>query len=169
MRCLSLSGLSDLLAFSPYHPTCAKRSIPYNPLSFSNGNRNWTHNGTIWTNTNNYSESNITFDLNGNIKTYTRRGLVTAPSTYGVIDQLTYTYGDAARPDRLTNRSDAGSNTKGFFHTPAAAAYQYDLNGNMTQDNHKGITVSSKQVGKLRSDNHLKIKVFPSFKSDKSL
>jgi RHS repeat-associated protein len=36
--------------------------------------------------------------------------------------------------------ADVGSNTKGFFHTPAAAAYQYDLNGNMTQDNHKGFT-----------------------------
>lgn len=49
----------------------------------------WTHNGKVWTNTNNYSESNITFDLNGNIKTYTRRGLVTTPRTYGVIDMFT--------------------------------------------------------------------------------
>jgi RHS repeat-associated protein len=123
--------------------TCQDRQQYRFTYDFSNrltAADHWTHNGTVWTNTNRYTESNITFDLNGNIKTYTRRGLVTAPNTYGVIDQLTYTYGDAARPDRLTNMSDAGSNAKGFFHTPAAAAYQYDLNGNMTQDNHKGFT-----------------------------
>jgi len=98
----------------------------------------YTHNGSTWTNTNNYSESGIIYDQNGNIKNYTRRGLVTAPSNYGVIDQLTYTYGDVLRPDRLTNMVDAGSANKGFMYTPAAAAYQYDANGNMTQDNHKG-------------------------------
>ncbi|HLP96411.1 MAG TPA: DUF4329 domain-containing protein [Saprospiraceae bacterium] len=99
----------------------------------------FTHNGTAWVNTNNYSESNIAYDLNGNIKTYTRRGL-TAPATFGIIDQLTYTYGDAARPDRLTNVSDAGSAAKGFKFTSGAAAYTYDLNGNLTQDNHKSLS-----------------------------
>jgi RHS repeat-associated protein len=99
----------------------------------------FTHNGTAWVNTNNYSESNITYDFNGNIKTYTRRGL-TAPATFGIIDQLTYTYGDAARPDRLTNVSDAGSAAKGFKFTSGAAAYTYDLNGNLTQDNHKSLS-----------------------------
>ncbi len=99
----------------------------------------FTHNGTAWTNTNNYSESGISYDLNGNLKGYTRRGL-TAPGTFGVIDQLTYAYGDAARPDRLTNMTDAGSATKGFRFTSGAAAYAYDLNGNLTQDNHKSLT-----------------------------
>jgi RHS repeat-associated protein len=99
----------------------------------------FTHNGAGWVNTNNYSESNISYDLNGNIKSYTRRGL-TAPATFGVIDQLTYTYGDAARPDRLTNVSDAGSAAKGFKFTSGAAAYTYDLNGNLTQDNHKSLS-----------------------------
>ncbi|HLP96409.1 MAG TPA: RHS repeat-associated core domain-containing protein [Saprospiraceae bacterium] len=99
----------------------------------------FTHNGAGWVNTNNYSESNIAYDLNGNIKTYTRRGL-TAPATFGIIDQLTYTYGDAARPDRLTNVSDAGSAAKGFKFTSGAAAYTYDLNGNLTQDNHKSLS-----------------------------
>ena len=63
----------------------------------------YTHNGSAWTFTNNYSESNISYDLNGNLKTYTRRGLK-PNSTYDNIDVLTYTYGDAARPDRLTSR-----------------------------------------------------------------
>lgn len=101
----------------------------------------FTHNGSSWVNTNNYSESNITYDFNGNIKTYTRRGL-TAPATYGIIDQLTYTFGDAARPDRLTNMAEAGSATKGFIYTSGAAAYQYDLNGNLTQDNHKALSMA---------------------------
>ena len=100
-----------------------------------------THNGFAWVNTNNYSESNITYDFNGNIKTYTRRGL-TAPATYGIIDQLTYTYGDAVRPDRLTNMAEAGSATKGFIFTSGAAACQYDLNGNLTQDNHKALSLT---------------------------
>ncbi len=60
--------------------------------------------------------------------------------SFNVIDNLTYTYGDAARPDRLTNVSDAGNAAKGFKFTSGAAAYTYDLNGNLTQDNHKGLS-----------------------------
>jgi len=100
----------------------------------------FTHNGTSWINTNNYSESNISYDFNGNIKTYNRRGQMPDLS-FNVIDNLTYTYGDAARPDRLTNVSDAGNAAKGFKFTSGAAAYTYDLNGNLTQDNHKGLTL----------------------------
>jgi RHS repeat-associated protein len=55
-----------------------------------------------------------------------------------MIDNLTYTYGDAARPDRLTNVVDAADAAKGFKYTAGAADYQYDLSGNLTQDNHKG-------------------------------
>ena len=101
----------------------------------------FTHNGTAWVNTNNYSESSIAYDLNGNIKTYTRRGQMPDLS-FNVIDNLTYTYGDAARPDRLTNVSDAGNAVKGFKFTAGAAAYAYDLNGNLTQDNHKSLTLA---------------------------
>ena len=113
-------------------------------FTYDYGNRlmaanHFTHNGSAWANTNNYSESGIGYDLNGNIKNYTRRGLL-SPGTYGIIDQLTYTFGDALRPDRLTNMADAGSITKGFIYNVSAAAYQYDLNGNMTVDNHKGFS-----------------------------
>jgi RHS repeat-associated protein len=101
----------------------------------------FTHNGTSWINTNNYSESNISYDFNGNIKTYNRRGQMPDLS-FNVIDNLTYTYGDAARPDRLTNVSDAGNAAKGFKFASGAAAYTYDLNGNLTQDNHKSLTLA---------------------------
>jgi len=100
----------------------------------------FTYVGAAWTNTNNYSESNISYDFNGNIKTYNRRGQMPDLS-FNVIDNLTYTYGDAARPDRLTNVSDAGNAAKGFKFTSGAAAYTYDLNGNLTQDNHKSLTL----------------------------
>ena len=83
----------------------------------------------------------IIYDLTGNIKTYTRRGQIPDLS-FIVIDNLTYTYGDAARPDRLTNVSDAGNAVKGFKFTAGAAAYAYDLNGNLTQDNHKSLTLA---------------------------
>jgi len=97
--------------------------------------------GSVWDYANNYSESGINYDLNGNLSSYTRRGLVSGTATFGVIDQLTYTYGDATRPDRLTQVADAGNITKGFRYNSAAAAYQYDANGNMTQDNHKSLTI----------------------------
>ena len=76
----------------------------------------FTHNGFFWVNTNNYSESNITYDLNGNLKTYNRRGQMPDLS-FNVIDNLTYSYGDAARPDRLTNVTDRGNANKGFNPT----------------------------------------------------
>jgi RHS repeat-associated protein len=102
----------------------------------------FTNPSGTWVQTNNYTESGISYDLNGNLKTYTRRGLTSGTATFGVIDQLTYTYGDAARPDRLTQVADAGSTTKGFRYNSTAAAYAYDLNGNMTQDNHKALTIA---------------------------
>ncbi len=101
--------------------------------------RRW--NGSAWVDPAKYNESGITYDLNGNIKTYVRQGLISG-TTYGTIDNLTYTYGDALRPDRLTQMADAGNSTKGFKYVPLSALYQYDLNGNMTQDNHKGFVIA---------------------------
>ncbi|MEZ4927927.1 MAG: DUF6443 domain-containing protein [Saprospiraceae bacterium] len=93
--------------------------------------RAWS--GAAWIDPSKYTENNITYDLNGNLKTYFRRG-----STPGsTIDNLTYAYGDTFRPDRLTNMLDAGDATKGFIYTVGAANYQYDFKGNLTQDNHK--------------------------------
>jgi RHS repeat-associated protein len=102
--------------------------------------RTWS--GTAWTDPARYNESNITYDLNGNLKSYTRQGLISG-TTYGTIDQLTYTY-DATRPDRLISVTDAGSATKGFRYNATATTphYVYDAMGNMTQDKHKNMTVA---------------------------
>lgn len=101
--------------------------------------RTWS--GSAWTDPNRYNESGITYDLNGNILTYTRRGLTASPSTFGTIDQLAYTYGDAARPDRLTKVIESGDYVKGFKYLPNLLGnhYFYDNNGNLTQDRHKNL------------------------------
>ncbi len=58
-----------------------------------------------------------------------------------MIDLLSYTYGDALRPDRLTQMADGG---KGFKRTTGLTGdhYLYDASGNMTQDKHKNLTLS---------------------------
>ncbi|MBL7774436.1 MAG: RHS repeat-associated core domain-containing protein, partial [Saprospiraceae bacterium] len=96
---------------------------------------------TIWYFGNRYSATNISYDLNGNLRTLSRRGLVTSPSTYGDIDNLTYYFDDPARPDRLTRVVDAANATKGFVYNAAASSphYTYDSKGNLTQDKHKGL------------------------------
>ena len=102
-----------------------------------------TWNGSAWTDPGQYNESNITYDLNGNLKTYTRQGLVSGTATFGTIDNLTYYYDDGARPDRLSRVIDAASATKGFVYVSTASpAYLYDANGNLTQDKHKDLTFS---------------------------
>ncbi|MBK9338826.1 MAG: RHS repeat-associated core domain-containing protein [Lewinellaceae bacterium] len=123
---------------SPQH----QYRFTYDPLNRLTAADHYTNSSGSWTFTNNYSESGITYDLNGNLKTYTRRGLTVAPTTYGIIDQLTYTYSDGARPDKLSQIGDAGSATKGFKFTTGAASYGYDSNGNMTLDNHKSLTIN---------------------------
>jgi RHS repeat-associated protein len=124
--------------------TCGARQL-YR-FSYDGANRltaatHYERSGSLWTNPSKYNESNITYDLNGNLKTYNRQGLISGTSTFGTIDNLTYTYGDADRPDRLTNVNDSGNSAKGFKFTSGAAAYQYDANGNMTQDNHKNLSI----------------------------
>lgn len=72
-----------------------------------------TNSGASWANTGTYSESNIS-----------------------------YTYGDPLRPDRLTQM--AGNGAKGFKRSSGLTGdhYLYDLNGNMTQDKHKNFSLS---------------------------
>jgi len=119
--------------------TCGTRHLYRFSYDFANRLTSATYRarvGVTWVDQSKYTENTIAYDLNGNLKTYLRRG-----HTGGsLIDNLTYTYGDAARPDRLTNRVDAADAAKGFKYTMGAADYQYDLNGNMTQDNHKNFT-----------------------------
>lgn len=78
-----------------------------------------------------YSETVSAYDLNGNIKKLQRKKLT---ATW---DDLTYTYIDG---NRLTKVTDAGT-TDGFNNGASADSvdYNYDNNGNMTQDKNRGI------------------------------
>ena len=102
---------------------------------------------------NKYSVSNLTYDLNGNIRTLSRRGPTaiseTGTITFGVMDDLTYNY-DPSRRSRNSIRGNilqvvrehesaaldygfkANNQHKGTF-------FNYDDNGNVKKDLAKGI------------------------------
>ena len=104
----------------------------------------------------NYSVSNITYDLNGNIQTLNRRGFITTNS-FGDIDQMTYAYS----ANQLQSVHDAANDNKGFKETSQSGIeYQYDANGNMTRDGNKGIDIEY---------NHLNLPVKVSFDSGEEI
>ena len=95
----------------------------------------------INTNTDRFSENVTAYDKNGNIKTLQRYGQ-TAASSYGLIDNLTFTLAG-----NLLNRVDdaaAASAYGGGFEfkdgVKQANEYTYDSNGNLTKDLNKGIS-----------------------------
>lgn len=95
-----------------------------------------------------YSVNNISYDLNGNIKTLTRQGLLTKDvqlnMTFGKMDDLTYQY----KGNQLTQVEDneasasgvAGDFRNGHVATTDNPDYYYDVSGNMIQDKNKEIT-----------------------------
>jgi RHS repeat-associated protein len=89
---------------------------------------------TLWTSSNAFNESNITYDKNGNILSLQRK------EAGQDVDQLTYSYGTgAAISNRLLSVTDASSDTKGFKETNAIGDdYVYDANGNLLWDRNKG-------------------------------
>jgi RHS repeat-associated protein len=90
-------------------------------------------------NTNNYSLSSVTYDKNGNIMSLQRRGhLNSAATSFGVMDNLVYTYDSG---NKLKKVLDNGNDTYGFKDgANVASEYTYDQNGNMKTDANKGIT-----------------------------
>ncbi len=74
------------------------------------------------------TESGITYDANGNIKTLVRAG--------AAVDNLSYTYVG----NRLSALSDASGNNTGVKN--GASAYTYDLNGNMLTDGNRGAVLT---------------------------
>ncbi|MFY0604496.1 MAG: hypothetical protein JXQ93_11130, partial [Flavobacteriaceae bacterium] len=87
-------------------------------------------------NTGNYNLTSVSYDKNGNILNLERQGHTNvAATTFGVMDDLTYTY-DAG--NRLLKVADAGNNTYGFKDgTNTGNDYTYDVNGNMIKDLNK--------------------------------
>src|SRR5690349_18650340 len=87
---------------------------------------------------NGFSESNYTYDLNGNIKSllrYDKRGSTAA------MDNLTYDYGTTStQSNKLLKVTDSGDDNAGFkeFNTTTGDDYAYDGNGNLIWDKNKG-------------------------------
>ncbi|MGD1845243.1 MAG: DUF6443 domain-containing protein [Salibacteraceae bacterium] len=89
---------------------------------------------------NRYSVSNISYDANGNILSLKRQGYLQS-GNYGTMDDLQYSYAG----NQLQAVNDlAGQLGENDFRDNAMQAlieYNYDANGNMIQDQNKGITV----------------------------
>jgi RHS repeat-associated protein len=87
-----------------------------------------------------YHERDLTYDLNGNIKSLTRS------SELGMIDNLIYDYGSGATQSNkllsVADRTmDATIKSKGFIDANTTGNdYAYDVNGNMTVDLNKGLS-----------------------------
>ena len=95
----------------------------------------------INTNTDRFSENVTAYDKNGNIKTLQRYGQ-TAASSYGLIDNLTFTLG-GNQLNRVDDAAAASAYGGGFEFKDGvkqANEYTYDSNGNLTKDLNKGIT-----------------------------
>ena len=98
-------------------------------------------------NTDRFSENVTAYDKNGNIKTLQRYGQ-TGASTYGLIDNLTFTLGG----NQLTRVDDAVATSaynNGFEFKDGvkqANEYTYDSNGNLTKDLNKGISTITYNV-----------------------
>ena len=95
----------------------------------------------INTNTNRFSENVTAYDKNGNIKTLQRYGQ-TAASSYGLIDNLTFTLG-GNQLSRVDDAAAASAYNGGFEFKDGvkqANEYTYDSNGNLTKDLNKGIS-----------------------------
>ncbi len=106
------------------------------------------------------------YDVNGNILSLDRKGLVAGTIT--TIDSLTYDYGDgfglAAAGNQLKSVKDIqGDLGQGDFKDGNTSGddYSYDANGNMKDDLNKGITNITY--------NHLNLPVVVSFGSSKTI
>jgi RHS repeat-associated protein len=114
--------------------------------------RTATGTGAFNNNVGGFDESGITYDENGNIKTLNRNSSTQGTNTNTPVDRLTYTY-KAANPNQLDNVTDAatGANTYGFKNytgTAANSTYTYDVNGNMTADPFKGLSITYNELNR---------------------
>ncbi|MDX2248696.1 MAG: RHS repeat-associated core domain-containing protein, partial [Bacteroidia bacterium] len=96
-----------------------------------------------------YDVTNLVYDRNGNIKSLQRKGMTNPaadPPAYGVIDNLSYTYENSGKSNRLQRINDAGVKTvmTGVEHfvdgNTSNTDYLYDNSGNLKQDLNKGIS-----------------------------
>jgi len=84
--------------------------------------------------------SNVTYDKNGNIETLDRRGKAENSNSYPLWDDLSYTY-SGNKLQGVVDSAPATDKHLGFNDgNNSSSDFTYDVNGNMTVDNNKGIT-----------------------------
>ena len=88
--------------------------------------------------TENYSLDSVDYDLNGNIKMLTRRGYK-SNNTFGIVDNLAYTY--QANSNKIQEVTDSSLETASFKDATVTTDYTYSLDGSLTSDANKGITL----------------------------
>ena len=96
---------------------------------------------SISSNANRFTEKVTGYDKNGNILALQRYGQ-TGTSTYGLIDNLTFTL-NGNQLNRVDDAVTASAYNNGFEFKDAvkqADEYAYDANGNLTKDLNKGIS-----------------------------
>jgi len=88
-----------------------------------------------------YTEKVTEYDKNGNIKKLQRYGQ-TGSSTYGLVDNLTYTYNgnQLTRVDDATTATSYTGGTNFINGANTNNEYTYDQNGNLTKDLNKNIS-----------------------------
>jgi RHS repeat-associated protein len=86
----------------------------------------------------NYSLNNVTYDFNGNITRLSRNGWK-SNNTFGLVDSLRYTY--QSNSNKIQAVADSSSETASFTDATGATDYTYSLDGSLTSDANKGITV----------------------------
>ncbi|MDD4386013.1 MAG: DUF6443 domain-containing protein, partial [Bacteroidales bacterium] len=96
--------------------------------------------------TNAYTTNHTTsygYDKNGNIMSLTREGRYGGSPFYGSIDNLTYTY-NGNQLQSVHDVNDPNHQNNGFTDDGSFATteYQYDANGNMTQDLNKTLLLT---------------------------
>jgi RHS repeat-associated protein len=87
--------------------------------------------------TENYSLDSVNYDLNGNVKMLTRHGYK-SNNTFGLVDSLKYTYN--TNSNKILKVDDL-SNETASFRDIAGNDYGYSLDGSLTSDANKGITL----------------------------
>jgi RHS repeat-associated protein len=106
-----------------------------------------------WTASIKYDVSNLNYDFNGNILNMKQKGVVSqnsSGSTYGLVDDLNYTY-DGNNLKSVVDLIADGTNQRNDFsdgstidaiEASSTIDYTYDANGNMLSDLNKGITIT---------------------------
>lgn len=94
----------------------------------------------------------VTYDPNGNIVTYNRKGNTAVPGSPLEMDDLTYTYKQGTNQLTSINDKVSAANYDTDIDTQAADNYKYDSIGNLVKDVQAGITdVNWNTYGKISS------------------